>query len=500
MRKQDVSRFPLFPLLAVSIGSLASAQFGPQQPLGGNLLRDLASHDVDGDGDLDLLGVQTGSQARVVLVENLGFGNFGTPGSLTGTLSQPRLELVDMDLDGLLDLLVAETSTTSWMRSLGGTAFGPKQPIGSYTSPRSVTASDFDADGDIDVALAGVTGSRIGWFQNQGGQAFGPFTSISNGVTTPERLRTADLDDDGLPDLYVASSNDDRIGWIRNLGAGAFGVFRLVTSAADGPLDVLAADVNGDNLLDLVAASSNDNEVAYYPNTGGGSFGPQQLLDVTATGAGAVDVADVDLDGDPDIVSASQASVRWYENVGLGFFGTPQILMGTPATTSLSVLAFDGDGDSDTDVFSNLPDVYLNQTTLGTIYCSSTINSSGSDARLAVTGSTRANLNALTLTATQLPPNEFGYFLNSLTPGMSTPPGSQGILCLSGGIGRYSAQILFSGVLGRIQLTGDLTQTPIPTGFVAVAAGQTWHFQAWFRDTVTPPTSNFSDAARVVFN
>jgi hypothetical protein len=51
----------------------------------------------------------------------------------------------------------------------------------------------------------------------------------------------------------------------------------------------------------------------------------------------------------------------------------------------------------------------------------------------------------------------------------------------------------------------DLTQTPTPTGFVVVAAGetwhfQTWHFQTWHRDAVGGvATSNFTDAVSITF-
>ena len=39
----------------------------------------------------------------------------------------------------------------------------------------------------------------------------------------------------------------------------------------------------------------------------------------------------------------------------------------------------------------------------------------------------------------------------------------------------------------------DLTSIPQPTGSVAGAAGETWRFQAWYRDSIVGiPTSNFT--------
>jgi hypothetical protein len=46
----------------------------------------------------------------------------------------------------------------------------------------------------------------------------------------------------------------------------------------------------------------------------------------------------------------------------------------------------------------------------------------------------------------------------------------------------------------------DLTQIPQPTGFVSVAAGDTWNFQCWYRDAVGGvATSNFTDGLSVDF-
>ncbi len=52
---------------------------------------------------------------------------------------------------------------------------------------------------------------------------------------------------------------------------------------------------------------------------------------------------------------------------------------------------------------------------------------------------------------------------------------------------------------GAATLPIDLAGTPIPTGVVSISAGQTWNFQAWYRDANPTPTSNFTDAVSVLF-
>ena len=91
-------------------------------------------------------------------------------------------------------------------------------------------------------------------------------------------------------------------------------------------------------------------------------------------------------------------------------------------------------------------------------------------------------------------------FLNSMSPGFVIPPGSQGNLCLGGGIGRYRDDVMSTGPAGSMSLALDLTQTPTPSGRTTAQAGETWYFQAWFRDKNPTQTSNFTDAVAVTFH
>ena len=133
---------------------------------------------------------------------------------------------------------------------------------------------------------------------------------------------------------------------------------------------------------------------------------------------------------------------------------------------------------------------------LGTRYCTPGVpNSTGDSGTLTVSGSGAIAANNVTLSANNLPPNQSGYFLVSRTQGSFQPPGSQGILCLSGNIGRYNgpAQV-FTGPNGMLEI--DLGAVPVNPP-VAVIPGETWNFQAWHRDVGN--TSNFTDAVTLTF-
>ena len=113
------------------------------------------------------------------------------------------------------------------------------------------------------------------------------------------------------------------------------------------------------------------------------------------------------------------------------------------------------------------------------------------------------SVNDVTLTASMLPANSFGFFITGQDQGFTPMPGgSSGNLCLSGAIGRYVApgQIQNSGPMGEFSLDIDLNQTPTPTGLVSITAGFTWNFQGWYRDAIGgTATSNFTDGLAIVF-
>jgi hypothetical protein len=138
---------------------------------------------------------------------------------------------------------------------------------------------------------------------------------------------------------------------------------------------------------------------------------------------------------------------------------------------------------------------------IGAPYCGpAVLNSTGQPGVIRAFGSTVTGSGQVMLEARELPHLQFGYFLNSMSQGsVANPAGSQGVLCLSGGIGRYAAQVVNTGPLGVATLVLDPAQTPTPTGSVAIAPGDTWNFQFWFRDGNPTPTSNFTDAVSITF-
>ena len=137
---------------------------------------------------------------------------------------------------------------------------------------------------------------------------------------------------------------------------------------------------------------------------------------------------------------------------------------------------------------------------LGTTYCSpANPNSTGQPGTLRALGAEMARDNFVTLEARDLPADEFGYFLvGSSMDFVANPGGSQGNLCLGGSIGRYDQKVLSSGPEGSFAISVDLRSLPTSPRH-DVQPGETWSFQAWYRDKAPQATSNFTDAVSITF-
>ncbi|MEZ5974927.1 MAG: trypsin-like serine protease [Planctomycetota bacterium] len=112
---------------------------------------------------------------------------------------------------------------------------------------------------------------------------------------------------------------------------------------------------------------------------------------------------------------------------------------------------------------------------INTTFCGpANLHSGGVSGTMRGFGSQLALDNDLTLIAENLPLNQFAYFLVGSAVGFQpNVPGSQGILCLGGTLGRFNGfgQFGSTGVSGSIQMMVDLTAPP-PEPAHAVQSGE----------------------------
>jgi FG-GAP repeat protein len=135
---------------------------------------------------------------------------------------------------------------------------------------------------------------------------------------------------------------------------------------------------------------------------------------------------------------------------------------------------------------------------IGASTCEANRNSTGDPALLTAAGSLCVATNNMTLSADTMPPGVPGSFLVSQAAAfVPFVGGSQGNLCLAGPVGRFTDPPFVTSPAGTASLRVDLTD--IPLGGHEVQPGETWYFQAWFRDNNPGPTSNLTDGLELTF-
>jgi len=275
---------------------------------------DVVASDVDGDGDVDVLGAAYYGD-KIYWWENDG----------TSTVANWTTIYVKTGFDGAQDVHVA----------------------------------DVDGDGDQDVLGAAILADAVKWWENDGTNVTAGWVehSVDNAFDGAYGISTADMDRDGDVDILGAASVDDLIVWWENTdGLGEVWTEHTVASPADGANDVEAVDIDGDGDMDVVGAVYDGDLVAVWINTdGAGTSWTQQTISSSANGARSVQAADFDNDGDYDIVGALYWSndVIWWENTnGLGTSWSATTV-DADFSGAASVYSADVDGDGDEDIVSS---------------------------------------------------------------------------------------------------------------------------------------------------
>lgn len=321
----------------------------------------VAAADFDGDGDQDLLfgNVTTTERPTARLYRNDGFGRFT---DLTAT-KVPKLPVEtygiasgDLDGDGDIDVVLANHGQCRlWLNDGTGTFVD-------VTSSRlpthrgdhiAVQLRDVDKDGDLDILI----GSDVGQLQLYKNDGLGSFidvtaTNLPVLIANTEDLGLFDFDHDGDLDLVLANYQQQPRFYL-NDGTGKFTdvtASRLPTAAlATGAVAIV--DVDGDGDMDLVFGSWHTSHVLYV-NDGTGVFTNQSAVRFPSSTEPCwrVRAADLDKDGDMDLVFANVDHSQIYRNNGAGVFTdvSANWLDTEPdASPDVAIGDFDADGDLD---------------------------------------------------------------------------------------------------------------------------------------------------------
>lgn len=283
----------------------------------------------------------------------------GLPGSLLiDTEDQVHTLLaVDLDADGLRDL-VAMTRQRVWFRYAVPGGFAPTVWWWSTTGAQymDIAAGDFDADGDLDVAIADAGSGNVLIRRNDGGFAFPLINSIPVGAS-PTRILATRLDANTRADLVVLETAASAA---LVLLSTATGFAAPVSYAVGDAPDIALGDCDASGSVDLIYVNGQGTSASLRArrNTGGVLAAPlgSSLPLYHATLGALYDLAIVAgfLDGNPGVdvaVSTSHSQLPTATSNGNCTFTptyTPATMWSTYAWAyRLRTLDWDTDGRLD---------------------------------------------------------------------------------------------------------------------------------------------------------
>ena len=319
--------------------------------------------DVNGDGKLDLITANGGSNDISVLLGN-GNGTFAPATNFAAGRDPISVAAGDFNGDGKIDLAVANYSDSTVSILLGngtGTSGGFQltNTISVGTNPNSIAAADLNSDGKLDLVTANYTDGNVSILLGHGDATFQTAAQYVAG-TSASFVAVGDFNKDGVPDLAVANNNASGNIPATNTVSVLLGngLFALHTDFAAGtnPIAVVAGDFNKDGNQDVAVADNGGNGISVLLGNGVGGLGTANPY---ATGGGPFDVAagDFNNDGNLDLFVANYTGsyASPLRGVGDGTFAVKSGVFDSntfnPADAALA--DFNGDGKLDVAMVEN---------------------------------------------------------------------------------------------------------------------------------------------------
>ncbi len=221
----------------------------------------LASADFNSDGKLDFVATTNGT---VVMLLGNGDGSFQAPVTVpVNGANLSSIAVVDMNLDGMPDLIVLSGYSSSVATVLLGNGDGTFQtpipgPAGNPGTPFGITVGDFNGDGKPDLAIVYWIGIYVQLGNGDG--TLNPSISSTAGGVCGYFAFAGDFNGDGKLDLAYAGYYSNTIYLSLGNGDGTFQtpIYPSTTFTTDGYPGIMAmGDFNGDGRPDFAVANTN---------------------------------------------------------------------------------------------------------------------------------------------------------------------------------------------------------------------------------------------------
>ena len=365
------------------------------QRIGNDVTWDTIFGDIDNDGDFDYISINRYREHPSKVHINDGTGNFEASVDIITTQTDDSydVKLADLNMDGLLDLVIAnsidvqqDTTSKIFINQGNGSFLVSSDKLGPPDcETKGLELIDINNDGYYDIVLGNYNQANMIYTNN----GFGVFIQETVSVPTNggSAIAAGDLNNDGYVDLVTGSKYDGFYRVYLNSGHGllqnispvpplnqnaksigqdalfqwdhGFDPSGMTLEFPDSleladPLNtcrLALTDINGDGALDILEGNGEElrQRSQVYLNDGFGHFTntgqilPEYFLrDMT--------VGDIDDDGDVDWIMATQGDgVKIWKNDGSGLFQLSQSL-GSSNIYVRAVDLGDVDGDGDLDL------------------------------------------------------------------------------------------------------------------------------------------------------
>lgn len=308
--------------------------------------------DMNLDGHLDLVVANNATSDATVLLGD-GTGYFSPPASFPAGDGAHSAVIADFNEDGYPDIVTGNQSTlhVAVLLSNAPVPFVKADQTVPATFPRAIVSGDFNRDGEIDLAVTHLLfdQGRFGFFAGNN-LRFGAETTtlIPNALSLPW-IGTGDFDGDGNEDLAMTDDRTNKLYIYWGDGRGEF-VSGPVLSVGTGPTSGRIADLDGDGHPDLVTVNRGDGTLSLVYNRWVTNPTPRfDRFDTQSRPVGAdpqwVAAGDWNNDGQTDLAvthfSTNQVSI-WR---GPGWTADPSITV--PGPKGIVAGEFTGDGFED---------------------------------------------------------------------------------------------------------------------------------------------------------
>ena len=194
---------------------------GTTLPVGSGSLDSIVTDDLNGDGKLDLVTASASSGDVSVLLGN-GDGTFGTvsnylaTGSFAGGGNLQSAACGDFDNDSILDLVTANKldGSSTLLKGRGDGSFLTVATNRVYDSVRFVAVGDFNVDGALDFVAANTSTTLALRLGNGNGTFVTDFYSYVG--RSQEHVAVADVNGDGLLDLLTLNGAANSVSVLLN--------------------------------------------------------------------------------------------------------------------------------------------------------------------------------------------------------------------------------------------------------------------------------------------